>query len=306
VDEYCWTAQALADGVPIPECSATDCVAVDILDQVLVSIGEPVIACTTNADEAEVTLTATASGGAGSYTYTWYEGATELGTGNPLVYNFPEGLHTVRVVACDSRGCCDEGEKTFTVLPKVTVNLAVGDPECTTDADEAEVTLTATASGGDETFTYAWFEWNGVDWVPIGTTNPLVRNFPVGDHTVKAVATDGRGCWAEDEDSFTVLAPISLTLAIISPLDCVSQVTLEATAAGGDGDYTYTWYVDGAPVLVDPQPGGGPSQYTLVFPDDEYCGARTVSVHVQDSRGCENLPPDPSKTLTKVTGIAAS
>jgi len=43
-----------------------------------------------------------------------------------------------------------------------------------------------------------------------------------------------------------------------------------------------------------------------VFPDDVYCGARTVSVHVQDSRGCINPPDDPSKTLTKTTAINVS
>jgi len=352
-----------------------------VLPQVAVSIGAPVIECTTGSG-AQVTLTATASGGDGSYSYAWHEGATLLGTTNPLQYTLSPGSHTVRIDIADGRGCTAWAERTFTVLPKVTASIGTPVIECTA-ADGAQVTLTATPAGGDGNYSYQWTE-GATD---LGTTNPLVRKFLPGDHTVtvtvtdgkgcsaqaqttfhvnaqvgvtinqptiactlegvaatiltavpsggdgsysyswyegvtllgssnplnysfapgshtvRVVVTDGRNCQAENQITFNVLPPVSVTLEIISDLDCVSSVQLRATAAGGDGNYTYTWYVDGLQVFVDSD-GSGPSFYTLVFPDDQYCAAKVVSVSVHDSRNCASPAPNPSKTLEKTTTIA--
>jgi hypothetical protein len=373
---------ATASAVGIPGCFGEACVTVDIPDQLLVSIGAPVIECTTDSG-AQVTLTATPTGGVGPYSYAWSEGGSPLGTSNPLVYTFSPGSHTVRVDVTDSKGCTAWAERTFTVLPKVTVSIGTPLIECT-EADGAQVTLTATPSGGDGNYTYQWTEGA----TNLGTTNPLVRKFSPGDHTVTVTVTDGKncsaqaqttfhvnaqvgvtinqptiactlegvaatiltavpsggdgsysyswyegvtllgssnplnysfapgshtvrvvvadgeGCEAENQITFTVLPPVTVTLETIGDLDCVSSVQLKATAAGGDGNYTYTWYVDGNQVAVDPQPGGGPSFYTLVFPDSEYCGSRVVSVSARDSRNCANPAPNPSKTLEKTTAIA--
>ena len=183
------------------------------------------------------------------------------------------------------------------------VDVTIDTPsiECTTGSG-AQVTLTASASGGTGPYTFAWSEGG----TPLGSGNPLIHSFSAGSHTVRVEATDSADCTGSAEVTFTVLPAVSLTLEITSSLECVSSVDLEATAGGGDGNYTYTWRVDGLIVFTDPQPSGGTSQYTLVFPDDEYCGSRTVTVEVQDSRGCTNPPPNPSKTLEKTTAINVS
>jgi hypothetical protein len=268
--------------------------------KVQVSIGAPSIECTTDSG-ASVTLTATASGGKGALSFKWYEGLTLLGTDNPLTHTFSPGGHTVKVVVADSRQCQAEAQTTFTVLPKVQVSIGTPAIECTVEGFAA-VTLTATATGGDATFTYQWYEGLTL----LGTGNPLMMSFPVGEHTVTVVATDGRGCQANAQVTFTVLPAVTVTLEVIPPLDCVSSVTLRATASGGDSDYTYTWKVDGTVVLVDEQASGGHSDYTLTFPNNEYCGSRTVTVEVSDSRGCPSTPPSASKTLTKSTTIEVS
>jgi hypothetical protein len=278
-------------------CTAHDQVDFTVLPQVAVSIGAPVIECTSESG-AQVTLTATASGGDGSYTYAWSEGGSPLGSDNPLIHTFSAGAHTVDVEVTDGRSCTATAQVNFTVLDQVQVSIGAPVIECTT-ALGAQVTLTATASGGDGSYTYAWSEGGS----PLGSGNPLIHTFSVGPHTVDVEVTDGRGCTATAQVNFTVLPAVSLTLDVISPLDCVSSVTLEATALGGDGNYTYTWRVDGFTVFVDPHPAGGTSQYTVVFPDDEYCGSRTVTVEVEDSRGCINPPANPSKTLEKTTAI---
>jgi uncharacterized protein YodC (DUF2158 family) len=281
-------------------CTASAEKTFTVLPKVTVSIETPVIECTTNAG-AQVTLTATPGGGDGSYTYKWYEGLTQIGTTNPLIHTFAPGEHTVKVVVADSRACEAEAQTTFTVLPKVQVSIGEPAIECTVEGF-APVTLTAIPTGGDGTFTCQWYEGLSV----LGTGNPFDHSFPVGEHTVRVVVADGRGCQAEAQVTFTVLPGVTVSLQVIPPLDCVSSVTLRATASGGDGDYTYTWKVDDVVVSVDQPAGGGHSDYTVVFPDNEYCGARVVTVEVSDGRGCVNAAPSPSKTLTKSTAISAS
>jgi hypothetical protein len=268
-----------------------------VLPKVTASIGTPVIECTA-ADGAQVTLTATPGGGDGNYSYQWTEGATDLGTTNPLVRKFSPGDHTVAVTVTDGKGCSAQAQTTFHVNAQVGVTINQPTIACTLEGVAATI-LTAVPSGGDGSYSYSWYEGATL----LASSNPLNYSFAPGSHTVRVVVVDGEGCEAENQITFNVLPPVSVTLEIVSDLDCVSSVQLRATAAGGDENYTYTWYVDGLQVFVDSD-SGGPSFYTLVFPDDQYCGTKVVSVSVHDSRNCANPAPNPSKTLEKTTAIA--
>jgi len=273
--------------------------------QVTVTAGTPTIACT-GASGAEVTLTANATGWSGTYAWTWPAGFTHVesldtatSTGTGTVSAGLQQQICVTASAVGIPGCSDQDCVTVDIPQQLLVSIGAPVIECTTGSG-AQVTLTASASGGTSPYSYAWSEGGS----PLGSGNPLVHAFSPGSHTVRVDVTDSAGCTAFATKTFTVLAPVSVTLEVTGDLDCVSSVQLKATAAGGDGNYTYTWYVDGNQVAVDPQPGGGPSFYTLVFPDDQYCGTKVVSVSVVDSRNCANPTPNPSLTIGKTTVLA--
>jgi len=168
--------------------------------------------------------------------------------------------------------------------------------ECT-DVGGAPVTLTGVVSGGTPPYTVCWSEGP----TDLGCSNPLLETFAPGEHTVTLTATDDGGCTSTADVTFYIPTAVIVNLTVGKDLDCVSSVPLQATASGGDGDYTYVWTVGGQEVFTDHQATGGASSYTLVFPDSEYCGTRTVAVSVTDGSGCDSAAP--SVTLEKTTTI---
>lgn len=122
-------------------------------------------------------------------TYTFTESGSPLGTGCSLTQQFAPGSHTVTVTASNGATACDKSaSKTFTVNQPVTAVLGAPQSGC-----DGVVTLTATATGGDNNYT---FSFSGATGTTSGNTFTLPPQLNGECRTVTATVTDGAGCSA--------------------------------------------------------------------------------------------------------------
>ncbi|HOY32564.1 MAG TPA: T9SS type A sorting domain-containing protein [Bacteroidales bacterium] len=199
---------------------------------------------------ADGTATVTASGGSTPYTYEWSNGGT-----TSTITDLSQGTYSVTVT--DSAGCKGTGsvevEMSYNAFP-VTITSSKN-PSCHGGSDG---TATASASGGDEPYTYTWSNGSG------GAT---ASGLAAGTYTV--TATDANGC--HGRTNVTIGEPAKLTVSVSGGNTVIrycngdpTSTTLSATASGGTPPYTYSW------------PGG-----TLTV-----SGSGLYCCSVTDSNGC--------------------
>ncbi|MEA3447380.1 MAG: PKD domain-containing protein [Bacteroidota bacterium] len=183
------------------------------------SIVQPVTCFGYNDGYGEVVV----SGGTPPYSYHWNPDVTDQASSNTL----EAGLYTVTVT--DVNGC-----EVYATLPISSPDELIAMPTGTDTICIGQTTnINVTASGGTTPYTYDWeLLGNGAahNVSPEVTTNYVVT------------AIDNAGCSSEPEAvEITVRPP--LDLVVTSPgAVCLGQTAmLQATANGGDGDYTYNW-----------------------------------------------------------------
>jgi len=234
-------------------------------------LAAPTIAVTAGpACDGTTTLTATPSG---LSSYTWFDGTTQIGTGNSRTVKLAPGDRSITVTVTNSAGCsATSAPITVHVNAAVTASAQVtAGPDCA-----GSTTLTATASGGAGGYTFAWFDGA----TSIGTGNPLTVTLASGDHSITVTATDSAGCKATSVAiTVHVNQPVSTSLDTGSAPDCKGNLTFTASATGGTGTYTFAWSLDGSPV-------SGNTSNTLAYQPNVDCSAHTVSVTATDSAGC--------------------
>jgi hypothetical protein len=236
----------------------------------------------------QTTLTATPSGLA---SYTWFDGATQIGTGNPLTATLGPGDHSITVTVTNSAGCsATSPAHIIHVNQPVSVSASAGTPSCS-----GQVTLTASASGGAGGFTFQWFDGGS----SIGTSNPLTVTLAPGDHSITVTATDSAGCSATSAPiTVHVNQPVSTSLNCGSAPDCTGHLSFTASATGGTGTYTFAWAIDGSPV-------GGVTGPTLAYTPNVDCNPHVVSVTATDSAGCVS-GNTATRTVTQVVCTTVS
>jgi hypothetical protein len=227
---------------------------------VAVAITGPTVVTTDSytAPCADVTWTASATGGNGGYTYKWYiDGVLQSSTDPTLPKRFcnRNTPATVQVVATDSAGW--SGNATFTTDFNYIDNLAVsvsGPTSINTDyyinAACADVTWTATATGGHSPYTYTWY----FDTDPPVQGNPFAKKICSTNKsvTLKVVASDSDGHTATQSLTITIRhigpvvasisGPTSVTTDYYINSGC-ADITWTASATGGHPGYTYSWYL---------------------------------------------------------------
>ncbi len=131
-------------------CIATASGTVGQPAQVVATPGPPITICIGQ----NATITASAVGGTGPYTYTWNTGCTTSNcTVNPVVNT----TYTVNVT--DANGCTAlPVDAIVDVNPPLTVKVPLNKATCPGNS----VNLSATASGGDGTYTYNWAPSTGL------------------------------------------------------------------------------------------------------------------------------------------------
>lgn len=197
-------------------------------------------------------LHATASQGTGDpneFTYTWNIGD---GINGQDVSGLGSGTYSVTVT--DKNGCTGTSTKTLEdplpVVPVITISTNYnGFPVRCHDSSDA--ILTASATGGTESYQYVWNVPN--------STNTLAN---VGAGTYSVTITDTNGCSASTSKTIVPPSTVETSIAILSLSDFNGQAIscygksdgrLQATASGGTNSFTHVWSY-GTP--ANPLPGG--------------------------------------------------
>ncbi len=174
-----------------------------------------------------VNLTAIGNGGDSTYTYTWNN---SLGTGVSKVVS-PTITTTYRAIIND--GCTIKEDTAFTT---VYVRPALGTAlrRDTTICVGQFVGMTASAAGGDSTYTYTWN--NGLGTGSYKLVSPDTT-------TIYEVITDD-ACTIKEDTVYTTIRvrpPLDITLRPDTMICNGQSVYIPVTGHGGDSTYTFTW-----------------------------------------------------------------
>jgi hypothetical protein len=146
-------------------------------------LAKPTLTAGTPDCAGNVTLTASPPDQA---SYTWFDGATQIGTGNPLTVILAPGDHSITVTVTNSAGCSATSDAVSVhVNQPVTVTLGKTSAGC-----DGVVTLTATGGGGNGSYT---FNFTGASGTVSANTISLQPQLTGQCRTVTVTATSA-GC----------------------------------------------------------------------------------------------------------------
>ncbi|MFN3784725.1 MAG: hypothetical protein ACK4R6_12475 [Spirosomataceae bacterium] len=201
-------------------------------------------------------ISVTVSGGTAPYSYVWNNGITST---SASVSGLSAGSYTVTVT--DGNGC--SFQKMFTVNQPAALSV-VGESSNVVCFGESTGSARAVVSGGTAPYSYVWN--NGVT-----STSATASGLSAGSYTV--TVTDANGCTAQQ--TVNVGQPAVLSIQLVSKIDlsCFgsNDGAIEVTAAGGTGNYTYTW-------------SGG---VTTTTSKASSLAAGTYTIMVTDANGCQ-------------------
>jgi len=254
----------------VPDCITT--ATVTVLPNPTVTVNSPTVC----ASALPATMTATPSP-AGSYTYVWsgpFDGAHPNPGDVSSFSAFNAGLYSVTITdtatGANHNSCSGSGSGTLTVNPNPTVT--VNSPEV---CDGSSATITASPSGGNGTYHFAWT-------VPSGVTNPGdTASFSAsvaGNYSVIVTDTSTTHCTGSGSGTLTLDANPTVSITGDETCSTDNSLTLTAAVTGGSGTITYTWTVPAG--VADP---GNSATAAATAPGN-------YAVHV--TRGVANCPGD--------------
>ncbi len=192
----------------------------------------------------------TASGGSNSYSYAWSNGAS-----GAMVTDLATGSYTVTVTDTET-GCSDECTVVINNTPAIVADCSSTDGEC-----GALGSASVTASGGSDSYSYAWSN---------GASGAMVTDLASGSYTVTVTDTE-TGC--SDECTVVIDNTPALTVSCSdggAVCDGGLTGTASATAGGGTGDYSYAWDNGATTASISGLAGG---TYTVTVTDEAGCEA---------------------------------
>ena len=214
------------------------------------------------------TVTITAEGGTGTYTYT-FDGVTQVGDG--VFSGIAAGTaYTWSVV--DENDCEDSGTLDVEENDELIADANVTTPIA---CNGGTATVTITAEGGDENYTYTFDGNSNSTGVFSGIAAGTAYNWSV---------VDGNLC--EDSGTLDVTQPDELIADanVTTPIACNGgTATVTITAEGGTGTYTYTF--DGVTQVGDGVFSGiaAGTAYTWSVVDENDCeDSGTLDVEEND------------------------
>lgn len=130
-------------------------------------------------------------------------------------------------------------------------------------------------------------------------------------YAVLTVTEDATNCSdTVTSNTAEVYGPISVNIqpdaqSLVCPGDeaFMDDVMYTATATGGNGSYSYTWFIGGDNIGA---PCGNSASCIVDFADGNFCGAITVQVQVGDSSGICDTANSEQESVNKVTMVTAT
>ena len=95
-----------------------------------------------------------------------------------------------------------------------------------------QASITPVVAGGNGPYNYIWSN---------GQTNTTLLVSPNTSSSYTVTVTDANNCSATQQINIIVRLPIAITLTPDTTICAGSSVTLNATASGGDGNYSFSW-----------------------------------------------------------------
>lgn len=240
-------------------CSTTQTLTITQPQPLALSTSAVSASCGSNNGSATVNP----GGGTGPYTYTW----SPSGGNNATANNLAGGTYTVNV--SDANGCTAMASVVVGSSSALSSSItAQTDVLCNGGSNGS---ATVNPGGGAGPYLYAW--------LPSGGSNASANNLGAGTYTV--TITDANNCTSSSTVSIT--QPPAMTLAANgnSTICTGANDTLIASAGGGAGGFSYTWYpgtLNGDTAIVSPAAN---TTYTVTATDANGCSAsQTITVTV--------------------------
>jgi gliding motility-associated-like protein len=271
------TTTYVVTGTNAAGCVLNDTIVVTVANNLTVFAGSDATIC------AGDTILLSTSGGA---SYTWTPAAS-LQTPNAASTNaFPTVTTTYTVNVVDANSC--QGSDTITVFVNGPVNLSSSGTG--TICIGQSTSIDAIPSNGLAPYTYNWS--NSLTGPGPQTVSPVVTT------TYTVSVTDSLGCTSPTQ-SITVTVNPALTLNSIPDTSVCTgnSVTLNASATGGDANFTYDWNpgsMSGASQTLSP---ATTTTYTIVVTDGCGTPADTTMITV-------TVNPNPTVTIPSSTNVS--
>lgn len=201
------------------------------------------------------TLEAIGASGTAPYSYLWDEGST-----TNIINPMPTGDSTNTVIATDANGCASPiaGSATITMYSAISASALSDQTICAGD----NANLSASATGGDGSFTYTWDNSVGVNQTP--TVSPITTT------TYTVSVTDG--C-----ETPAATASVTITVNTANPdFSFAGEPTVGFTDISSSTVATYLWdFGDG-------------NTSTIANPSNTYTsdGSYTVCLTITSTDGC--------------------
>lgn len=191
-------------------------------------------------------LSANASGGSGVYTYQWSSGGTAA-----TETVSPGSTTTFTVTVTDANTCGTVGS--IQVVVNDTPSVSVSASPDTICAGQSS-TLTATPSGGNGSYSYAWSS---------GGTASTEQVSPLASTIFVVTVTDGNSCAGTGSLELIVNVADSIDITIPDTFVCNNGAITITNTFGTSGIDTWTWTpTAGVSLVNDPNPVLGPSVST--------------------------------------------
>jgi hypothetical protein len=220
------------------------------------------------------TLKVSDTGGAGSYQYTL--GAVTNTTGQ--FTGLSAGSYNV-TVKNQGGTCSDAGSGTFSVPQRklITVSLQKTDITCNGTGNGM---LKAIVNDGSGSYLYTWQQLIGGVWTGNSfwfSTDTKIEGLGAGSYRVIITDNKSTGCTVTS-DVVTLAEPpvIAITSFTVNEAVCLAEgASVNMTASGGDGNYTYKWSTDGG------------TTYSGFTTGNALHAAGTYTFAVFDGKGCK-------------------
>jgi hypothetical protein len=258
------------------QCTVTDAQGWSFTDALHITVGDG-LALSVTASRTELipgggangqaTLAADALGGTSPYTYAWTVTTPSGGTDNTYLSSTSAqsvtftsdaviGTFRVQCMVTDAAGARFADAVHLTVSNNLSVTVTSDRTQIQPNGGgSGQATLTATPSGGDAPYSYAW-----TVTTPTGGTDnarlddrfiqspTFTSTATLGVYRLTCVVTDSLGITASDSVLIDVDTSMSVALTasaatVLSGGGGAGQSTLTATPLGGLAPYTYSWSV---------------------------------------------------------------